>query len=182
MFSEKFKLPINNGKIFIDRKGDIFTLVINYLRNKQLPQTFINEKQKILFYDELNYWQLPVTPIHSFSNGTSLLTKLKSSFHFDKNLCAETLDLGSNTKIIRKSHQLHNIVFLTPALTDSNSYVEFKVINNSPPGGKSILFIGLVDKSLYKYENLMSSYWKNCPGSYYWDVWNMKLIKIDKNG
>ena len=84
MFSEKFKLPINNGKIFIDRKGDIFTLVINYLRNKQLPQTFINEKQKILFYDELNYWQLPVTPIHSFSNGTSLLTKLKSSFHFDK--------------------------------------------------------------------------------------------------
>ena len=185
MFSGKYKLLIHNDKVFIDRNGDIFTLIINYLRNKQLPQTFINEKQKILFYDELDYWQLPLNSIHSinsFHKDISPLIKLKSSFYFEKNWCAETLDLGSNTKTIRKSHKLHGIVFLTPALTDTNSYVKFKVINNSFPVGKSSLLIGLVDKSLYKYENLMSSYWKDCPGSYYWDVWNTKLIKIDKNG
>ena len=185
MFSGKYKLLIHNDKVFIDRNGDIFTLIINYLRNKQLPQTFINEKQKILFYDELDYWQLPLNSIHSinsFHKDISPLTKLKSSFYFEKNWCAETLDLGSDTKTIRKSHELHGIVFLTPALTDTNSYVKFKVINNSFPVGKSSLLIGLVDKSLYKYENLMSSYWKDCPGSYYWDVWNTKLIKIDKNG
>ena len=187
MFSGKFNLPTHNGKVFIDRNGDIFTLVINYLRNKQLPQTFVNEKEKILFYEELDYWLLPSNPLHnivnmnSFNNDT-MLTQVKSSFNFDKNWCAETLDLGTNTKIIRKSHELHGIVFLTPALTNTNPYVEFKVVINSPPVGKSSLFIGLVDKSLYKYENLMSSYWKDCPGSYYWDAWNTKLIKIDKNG
>ncbi len=33
-------------------------------------------------------------------------------------------------------------------------YIEFKVTMNIPCRGKSHLFIGLVDKSKYKYENL----------------------------
>lgn len=28
----------------------------------------------------------------------------------------------------------------------------------------------------------MSTFWKDCPSSYYWDVWNTKLIKTDENG
>jgi hypothetical protein len=53
---------------------------------------------------------------------------------------------------------------------------------NIPCRGKSHLFIGLVDKSRYKYENLVSTFWKDSPSSYYWDVWNTKLIKTDENG
>jgi hypothetical protein len=53
---------------------------------------------------------------------------------------------------------------------------------NIPCRGKSHLFIGLVDKSKYKYENLVSTFWKDSPSSFYWDVWNTKLIKTDDNG
>ena len=28
----------------------------------------------------------------------------------------------------------------------------------------------------------MSTFWKDSPSSYYWDVWNYKLIKTDENG
>lgn len=62
---------------------------------------------------------------------------------------------------------------------------------NIPCRGKSHLFIGLVDRSKYKYDNLgkityitalVSTFWKDSPSSYYWDVWNTKLIKTDENG
>jgi hypothetical protein len=62
---------------------------------------------------------------------------------------------------------------------------------NIPCRGKSHLFIGLVDKSKYKYENLgnyislkisVSTFWKDSPSSFYWDVWSTKLIKTDDNG
>ena len=70
-------------------------------------------------------------------------------------------------------------------------FIEFKVSMNIPCRGKSHLFIGLVDKSKYKYEHLsileiivrlVSTFWKDSPSSYYWDVWNTKLIKTDENG
>lgn len=61
-------------------------------------------------------------------------------------------------------------------------YIEFKVVMNIPCRGKSHLFIGLVDKSKYKYDNLVSTFWKDSPSSFYWDVWNTKLIKTDENG
>ncbi len=61
-----------------------------------------------------------------------------------------------------------------------------------PARGKSHLFIGLVDKLKYRPEflsklnklkfNKVSTFWKDSPGSYYWDVWNYKLIKTDENG
>ena len=53
---------------------------------------------------------------------------------------------------------------------------------NIPSRGKSHLFIGLVDKAKYKYDMLISTFWKDSPSSYYWDVWNTKLIKTDENG
>lgn len=53
---------------------------------------------------------------------------------------------------------------------------------NIPSRGKSHLFLGLVDKSKYKYDMLISTFWKDSPSSYYWDVWNTKLIKTDENG
>jgi len=60
---------------------------------------------------------------------------------------------------------------------------------NIPSRGKNHLFVGLVDKSKYKYEHLskfrltlVSTFWKDSPSSYYWDVWNSKIIKTDENG
>ncbi len=30
--------------------------------------------------------------------------------------------------------------------------------------------------------DLVSTFWKDSPSSFYWDVWNTKLIKTDENG
>jgi len=48
--------------------------------------------------------------------------------------------------------------------------------------GRSNLFVGVVDRSKYVPEQLTSTYWKDSPSSFYWDVWNGKLMKIDENG
>ena len=51
-----------------------------------------------------------------------------------------------------------------------------------PSKNKSHLFVGVVDKRYYKKEHLVSTFWKDSPSSYYWDIWNTKLIITDKNG
>lgn len=52
----------------------------------------------------------------------------------------------------------------------------------TPSCGSSHLFVGILDKSKYSIENLTSSFWKDSPSSYYWDVWSNKLIKTDDQG
>ena len=47
---------------------------------------------------------------------------------------------------------------------------------------RSNLFIGVVDRSKYQVEQLISTYWKDSPSSFYWDIWNGKLTKVDENG
>lgn len=37
MFSGRHKLNMHNGRVFIDRDGDIFCLVINFLRTGKVP-------------------------------------------------------------------------------------------------------------------------------------------------
>jgi hypothetical protein len=48
----------------------------------------------------------------------------------------------------------HGIVFCKNNLDINSPFVEFKVNMNIPCRGKSHLFIGLVDKTKYKLENL----------------------------
>ena len=175
MFSGKYKLQTHNGRVFIDRDGRIFQYVLSYLRNGTLPPFEDNDSLKESFYNELDYWQIPLN-----DNGV----QMKSPFIFDNEWCAETLSIDSNSlnKLINKNHIKHGIIFCSPVMDDVNSYVEFKVNITIPYKGKSLLFVGLVDKSKYKYENLLSSFWKDSPSSFYWDAWSTKLIKIDENG
>ena len=35
---------------------------------------------------------------------------------------------------------------------------------------------------IYSFIFLASSFWKDSPSSFYWDVWSYKLMKIDENG
>jgi len=60
--------------------------------------------------------------------------------------------------------------------------VEFKITIIQPARTKSHLFIGAVDRSKYRKEFLTSTFWRDSPCSFYWDVWNTKIIKTDKNG
>lgn len=144
--------------------------MIYYLRNKKYPY-FNTQKEKTQFINELEYWQIPTQE-----------QKIIANFIFDKEWCAPTLSIDINLKIVKKKGVQHGIVFCKPPLDNKNSYIEFKVIMKIPCKGRSHLFLGLVDKAVYKYDNLISTLWKDSPSSVYWDTWNTKLIRTDENG
>ena len=173
LFSGNHTIKKINGRFFIDRDGNTFVKLLEFLRNDTLPN-FENDEQKQNFFEELEYWQIP--------NNKLFKNIEKSPFVFDTQWCAETLNIEKNGKIIKKNTEQHGIVFCHPQMDDINNYVEFKVSINIPCRGKSHLFLGLVKKTSYRNEQLLSTFWKDCPSSYYWDVWNTKLIKIDDNG
>jgi len=83
---------------------------------------------------------------------------------------------------VKKNGANHGIIFCSYPFDDIYNYVEFKVNIVQPSRTKSHLFIGVVDKSKYKKEFLTSTFWRDSPCSYYWDVWNTKLIKTDELG
>ena len=173
LFSGNHKIKKYKDRYFIDRDGDTFLKVLDFLRNDTLPN-FENDEQKIHFFDELEYWQIPKNKLIKNND--------KSPFIFDTQWCAETLNIEKDGKAIKKNTEQHGIVFCHPQLDENNNYVEFDVSMTIPCRGKSHLFLGLVKKTSYRSEQLLSTFWKDCPSSYYWDVWNTKLIKIDDNG
>jgi hypothetical protein len=60
MFSGRHSLSMHNGRVFIDRDGEIFCQVISYLRTGKIP-IFDSKTRENLFYEELDYWQIPIT-------------------------------------------------------------------------------------------------------------------------
>ena len=64
---------------------------------------------------------------------------------FDPEWAADTLVLEDNGKVLKKNGTQHGIVFCQTPLDIFNSYIEFKVRIDSIFGGKSHLFIGMVD-------------------------------------
>ena len=73
-------------------------------------------------------------------------------------------------------------MFCSAPLDIFTSYVEFNVQVDAVFGGKSHLFVGMVDITKQRQENLTSTFWKDSPSSIYWDVWNLKLVSIDEKG
>ena len=173
--SNNTNFNLHNGRIFIDRDGPTFLNVINYLRNGTFP-SFKTDKEKLLFDDELDFWQIPYKHMN----------KHKTSFKFDKDWCAETIRIENSQMRLYKNDNQHGIVFCKPNLDNKNNYIEFKIVISknltNQTKNKSHLFLGAVNKIHYRYENLLSTFWRDCPSSYYWDTWNTKLIKTDENG
>ena len=83
---------------------------------------------------------------------------------------------------MKKNGPNHGIIFCANSFDEEYNYAEFNVTIVQPARTKSHLFIGVVNKSKYRKEYLTSTFWRDSPSSYYWDVWNTKLIKTDENG
>jgi hypothetical protein len=83
---------------------------------------------------------------------------------------------------LKKNGNKHGIVFCSTPLDIFTSYVEFNIQIDTIFGGKSHLFVGMVDITKQRPENLTSTFWKDSPSSIYWDVWLLKLVSIDANG
>ena len=173
------KLSQSNGttenKIVIERDTKNFLNIISYLRNDKYPN-FKDDKEYQNFLDELDYWQIPL-------NINEINKYKRNIFIFDEKWCAKTIDIDKNYPyMLTKFNQQHGIVFCTPCISEENPYIEFKISFQSTCKNKNMVYVGLVDKAKYKLDNLTSTYWRDCPSSNYWDIWNMKLIKIDENG
>jgi len=170
MFNGKHKLKTHKGQFFIDRDGEIFSKVLSYLRNDKIP-LFKDEAEETLFYEELNYWAIPYTmPV------ADVIT-------FDPLWCAPSLRLEAGNKIVTKRSFQHGTIFCNKYFSCERAYIEFKVtINTHIRSQKANIFIGLVNKTKHNPDQLLSTYWKDSPSSFYWDVWNCKLIKVNENG
>ena len=48
---------MHNGRVFLDRDGETFLSVLQFLRNKKIP-LFDNKIKENAFYEELDYWQI----------------------------------------------------------------------------------------------------------------------------
>ena len=70
LFSGNYVLTQKGGKVFIDREGEPFVNVINYLRSGTFP-ILRNEEEESKFYDELDFWKIP---IYEGSKLNSLIT------------------------------------------------------------------------------------------------------------
>ena len=57
LFGGKIAIPLINGKVFIDRDGEIFSLLISYLRNGKII-CFDSQEQKRKFLNELAFWNI----------------------------------------------------------------------------------------------------------------------------
>lgn len=85
MFSGRYKLTKHNGRVFIDRDGEIFCLMINYLRTSKVP-IFESKAKESAFFEELDYWQIPLS-LFRCENEPDFKQK------FDSQWCAQTLSL-----------------------------------------------------------------------------------------
>jgi len=90
---------------------------------------------------------------------------------FDVEWCADTLELTENSMSVKKNGSQHGTVFCSQPMDIFTCYVEFKIHIETIFAGKSHLFIGMVDRSKQRPENLTSTFWKDSPNSIYWDVW-----------
>jgi len=57
MFGGKVVVPKINNRVFIDRDGETFALIISFLRNGRLP-IFDSKEQQKKFMNELEFWNI----------------------------------------------------------------------------------------------------------------------------
>ena len=160
-------LPKRNGHVFLDRDAQSFKLLIFYLEKNKLPK-FKNNIEEKKFFSEINYWKIP---IHISS---------KNILKFNPDLCPYFFTLDKKNQILTKSNASHGIVLLNKKLTALTPYIEFSISLNNVNQNKKIL-LALVDENKIEKIDLNKSFENNVPFVFYWDLYNEKIVKINKN-
>ena len=164
--SEK-SLPKRNGHIFLDRESQSFKLLMYYLDKNRLPK-FKNSLEEKKFFAEIKYWEIPM---HISS---------KNILRFNPDFCPYFFNLDKKNQILKKSNSNHGIVLLNKKLTALTPYIEFTLSLNNVNHNKKI-FLALVDESKIEKNDLNKSFENNVPFVFYWDLFNEKIVKINKN-
>ena len=58
-FSGLYPLPMIGDKVFIDREGEQFINLVNFLRNEKFP-IFKDKEEEDKFKDELDFWKISI--------------------------------------------------------------------------------------------------------------------------
>ena len=95
MFSGRHEIPKHNHRLFIDRDGQAFQHMVNYLRSGKFP-IFKEKNEEVNFFEELEFWQIPLY----YGKDSSL----KGLLQFDTEWCANTLTIEDNNNTFIKKH------------------------------------------------------------------------------
>ena len=166
-FNSETTLPKRNGHIFLDRESQSFKLLMYYLEKNKLPK-LKNSLEEKKFFSEMKFWEIP---IHISS---------KNILRFNQDLCPYFFTLDKKNQVLKKSNSNHGIVLLNKKLTALTPYIEFSISLNNVNHNKKI-FLALVDESKIEKTDLNKSFENNVPFVFYWDLFNEKIVKTNKN-
>ena len=125
---------------------------------------FAKTSGKKEFIDELNYW------------GINIKIEQKENLIFDKNFCPKYFLLNKTGNILQKGNHFSGIVLLKRQLSYNNPFIEFYIsIENTNINHK--IYFALVDSTKFKTKYLSSSFNKNVPFVFLWDIFGNKLFR-----
>ena len=162
-FTSLENIPKRNGRFFLDRNHKAFLQVLDFIKTEKIPN-FTKKNGKKLFLDELHYW------------GINIKIEQKENLIFDKNFCPKYFMLNKSNNILQKANHFSGIVLLKRQLSYNNPYIEF-YISLENTCSKHKIYFALVDSSKFKTKYLNSSFNKNVPFIFLWDIFGNKLFK-----
>ena len=160
------KIPKRNNHIFLDRDYNIFMQLLDYLKTEKIPK-FNNQYEKNNFFDELNYW------------GINLKIEKKEPLIFDSNYCPNYFMVNKNNNILQKANKSRGIVLLKRQLNLNNPFIEFYISMKNIYNNNKI-YLALIDSMKFKPKYINSSFDKDVPYVFRWDIFGNKLSR--KNG
>ena len=168
-FNGHISLPKRNNKFFIDREERSFRLLLEYLKSGKMP-SFQSEGDEDEFFDEVNFWTIPI----STTKGSTVkfdIGMVPTHFHIDKtqrNLCSTEASNG--------------IAFIKKSLNASSPYFEFTLSITKDHALNKKLIVALIESTKLKKNFLFSSFENGVPFVFYWDIFNQKIVKCNKEG
>lgn len=140
--------------------------LVDFLKTEKIPK-FNTQCEKIDFFDELKYW------------GIKLKIEKTDNLIFDTKFCPNYFNINKSKNILNKKKKSRGIVLLKRQLSLNNPFIEFYVSMANFYIDKKI-YLALIDLTKFKPKYLNSSFDKDVPFVFLWDIFGNKLTR--KNG
>jgi hypothetical protein len=162
-FTSLENIPKRNNRFFLDRNHETFLQVLDFIKTEKIPSLKKKEDKK-KFLDELKYW------------GINIKIEQKENLIFDKNFCPKYFVLNKSGNILQKANHFSGIILIKRQLSFNNPFIEFYIsIENSCINHK--IYFALVDSNKFKTKYVNSSFNRNVPFIFLWDIFGNKLFK-----
>ena len=159
-------VPKRNNHIFLDRDYKTFIQFLDFLKTNKIPK-FNDQNEKTIFFDELYFW------------GIKLSIEIKDSLIFDSNYCPNYFSVNKNNNILQKANKSRGIVLLKRQLNLFNPFIEFYISMKNIYNNNTI-YLALIDSEKFKPKYITSSFDKEVPFLFLWDIFGNKLYR--RNG